>query len=442
MSSIKRTFASMNVDILQIKQRFGIIGKSAALEQAISVAAQVAPTDMSVLVMGESGVGKEFFPQIIHHYSLRKHNAYIAVNCGAIPEGTIDSELFGHRKGSFTGALSDRKGYFEEADGGTIFLDEVGELPLATQARLLRVLENGEFIPVGASKAQKTNVRVVAATNVDVREAVRRGKFREDLYFRLNMVSIHVPPLRERSEDIVLLFRMFAAQSAERYRMPQLELMDDARSLLKEYTWPGNIRELRNVAEQISVLENDRKITSEILSRYIKPGDVKDLHPVVLSPSASTLEDRSFASEREILYQILFDMRRDITELRQAVAELSQGKGTPPAMYHNMPATATVPHSHTLETSSNASLVAPFVSRSPMRESIEEHRLVETTDAVEELKNELINPEEPISIEEAEKRLILAAINRNKGNRKQAAEELRISERTLYRRLKEYGIED
>lgn len=430
------------MDILQIKQRFGIIGKSTALEQAISVAAQVAPTDMSVLVMGESGVGKEFFPQIIHHYSLRKHNAYIAVNCGAIPEGTIDSELFGHRKGSFTGALSDRKGYFEEADGGTIFLDEVGELPLATQARLLRVLENGEFIPVGASKAQKTNVRVVAATNVDVREAVRRGKFREDLYFRLNMVSIHVPPLRERSEDIVLLFRMFAAQSAEKYRMPQLELMDDARSLLKEYTWPGNIRELRNVAEQISVLENDRKITSEILSRYIKPGDVKDLHPVVLNPSASTLEDRSFASEREILYQILFDMRRDITELRQAVAELSQGKGAPSAMYHNMPSTAAVSHSHTLETSSNASLVAPFVSRSPMREPIEEHRLVETADAVEELKNELINPEEPISIEEAEKRLILAAINRNKGNRKQAAEELRISERTLYRRLKEYGIED
>lgn len=430
----------MDIDIQQIKQRFGIIGRNPDLERAILIAAQVAPTDMSVLVMGESGVGKEFFPQIIHTNSLRKHNSYIAVNCGAIPEGTIDSELFGHRKGSFTGALSDRKGYFEEADGGTIFLDEVGELPLATQARLLRVLENGEFIPVGASKAQKTNVRIVAATNVDVREAVRQGKFREDLYFRLSTVSIQIPPLRDRGDDVALLFRMFAAKSAERYRVPQLELTDEARSLLKSYSWPGNIRELRNIAEQICILENDRLVTSEMLRNYL-PLDASGTENHLLPLPLSGGEEKSFASEREILYQVLFDMRRDITELRQAVTDLSQGKQ--PVGYKLGGSTSGFFEETSISPSSTAPscLVPSIVNTSaPAHSTVQD--ILEAEVGEESLSSlSSIDINAPISLEQAERLIIMAALKRNNGNRKQAAEELSISERTLYRRVKEYEQE-
>ena len=295
----------MKVDIQQIKQRFGIIGNNVGLNRAIDVALQVAPTDLSVLITGESGVGKEVFPQIIHQNSARKHGQYIAVNCGAIPEGTIDSELFGHEKGSFTGALADRKGYFEVADGGTIFLDEAGELPLPTQARLLRILETGEFIKVGSSKVQKTNVRIVAATNVNLVQAVADGKFREDLYYRLNTVPIQIPPLRDRAEDIILLFRKFAADCAEKYRMPAIRLDDDARQLLLSYRWPGNIRELKNVTERISVIEESREITADILRIYL-PNVSVEKYPVLVK--AENVQ-KSFANEREILYQILFDMR-------------------------------------------------------------------------------------------------------------------------------------
>ena len=308
----------MKIDLQQIKQRFGIIGNSVGLNRAIDVALQVAPTDLSVLITGESGVGKEVFPQIIHQNSARKHGPYIAVNCGAIPEGTIDSELFGHEKGSFTGALADRKGYFEVADGGTIFLDEAGELPLPTQARLLRVLETGEFIKVGSSKVQKTNVRIVAATNVNLVQAVSDGKFREDLYYRLNTVPIQIPPLRDRSEDIILLFRKFASDCAEKYRMPAVRLDDDARQLLTSYRWPGNIRELKNVTERISVIEEKREITADILRQYLPNVNVAK-YPVLVKQEN---EQRSFNNEREILYQILFDMRKDVNDLKKLVHDI------------------------------------------------------------------------------------------------------------------------
>lgn len=417
----------MKVDIVQIKQRFGIVGTNPGLERAIMVAAQVAPTDLSVLVTGESGVGKEFFPQIIHHLSVRKHNTYIAVNCGAIPEGTIDSELFGHKKGSFTGALADRKGYFEEADGGTIFLDEVGELPLATQARLLRVLENGEFIPVGSSKAQKTDVRVVAATNVDITDAVRRGRFREDLYFRLNTVPIHVPPLRERKEDIPLLFRLFAARNAEKYRIPQIELAPDAAQLLLSYSWPGNIRELRNVAEQLGILERDRTITAPILEHYLKDDGLKDLHPVVIDDRGG--DGHSFASEREILYRVLFEMRRDITDLRRVVHDLSHGM----ASISDPSVSASSHHTASAEVSradSPPMVPAVFGGLSVASPAATPH----VADV-----NEIEDAEESLSLREAERRHILAVLKKHGGNRKNAAEELEISDRTLYRKLKEYG---
>ena len=310
------------MDIQLIKQRFGIIGNHNGLNRAIDVALQVAPTDLSVLITGESGVGKETFPQIIHQFSQRKHGQYIAVNCGAIPEGTIDSELFGNEKGSFTGALADRKGYFEVADGGTIFLDEVGELPTPTQARLLRVLESGEFIKVGSSKVQKTNVRIVAATNVNLVQAVQEGKFREDLYYRLNTVPIQVPPLRERNEDIILLFRKFASDCAEKYRMPAVRLEEDARQLLLSYRWPGNVRELKNVTERISVIEEQREITADILRLYL-PNVSVEKFPVLVKTEQ---EQKQFNSEREILYQVLFDMRKDVNELKKLVHEIMSGK--------------------------------------------------------------------------------------------------------------------
>ena len=305
----------VKTEIQSVKLRFGIIGNAEGLNRAIDIAMQVAPTDLSVLVTGESGVGKESFPQIIHQFSRRKHGPYIAVNCGAIPEGTIDSELFGHEKGSFTGAISDRNGYFAEANGGTIFLDEVGELPLSTQARLLRVLETGEYIKVGSSKVQKTDVRIVAATNVDFAEAIAEGRFREDLYYRLNTVPIKVPPLRERPDDIVLLFRKFASDFAEKYRMPAIQLAEDAKQMLVAYPWPGNIRQLKNITEQISIIETNRDISAEILNNYL-PARTEPQFPALLGVRPG---EKKFESEREILYQVLFDMRRDVTELKKLV---------------------------------------------------------------------------------------------------------------------------
>ena len=307
------------MDIQSIKQRFEIIGNSPGLHRAIEVAVQVAPTDLSVLISGESGTGKEVFPQIIHQFSSRKHGKYIAVNCGAIPEGTIDSELFGHEKGSFTGALSDRKGYFQEADGGTIFLDEIGELPLATQVRLLRVLESGEFIRVGSSQVIKTDVRIIAATNVDIPQAIQSGKFREDLYYRLNTVPVNILPLRHRPEDIHLLFRKFARDFAEKYRMPPIRLNDDARILLENYRWPGNVRQLKNITEQISIIEQNREISEEVLKRYLPSISTKNL-PALLSKK----DEAGFSNEREILYKILFDMKKDMTDLKKLVLNIME----------------------------------------------------------------------------------------------------------------------
>lgn len=393
----------MKIDLQQIKQRFGIIGNSVGLNRAIDVALQVAPTDLSVLITGESGVGKEVFPQIIHQNSARKHGPYIAVNCGAIPEGTIDSELFGHEKGSFTGALADRKGYFEVADGGTIFLDEAGELPLPTQARLLRVLETGEFIKVGSSKVQKTNVRIVAATNVNLVQAVSDGKFREDLYYRLNTVPIQIPPLRDRSEDIILLFRKFASDCAEKYRMPAVRLDDDARQLLTSYRWPGNIRELKNVTERISVIEEKREITADILRQYLPNVNVAK-YPVLVKQEN---EQRSFNNEREILYQILFDMRKDVNDLKKLVHDIIGG---------------TVPVSVDKD-ESFASTIHPVTTIQP---PVQEAETVE---------------KESMSLEDVEKDMIRRALERHNGKRKNAAADLKISERTLYRKIKEYNLE-
>lgn len=394
----------MKIDLQQIKQRFGIIGNNVGLNRAIDVALQVAPTDLSVLITGESGVGKEVFPQIIHQNSSRKHGQYIAVNCGAIPEGTIDSELFGHEKGSFTGALADRKGYFEVADGGTIFLDEAGELPLPTQARLLRVLESGEFIKVGSSKVQKTNVRIVAATNVNLVQAVANGKFREDLYYRLNTVPIQIPPLRERSEDIILLFRKFATDCAEKYRMPAVRLDEDARQLLTSYRWPGNIRELKNVTERISVIEEKREITADILRAYL-PNLNMEKYPVLVKQES---EQKSFANEREILYQILFDMRKDVNDLKKLVHDIMSGNLSVDMVKENT-------YSH------------PIHPVSPIQNPI-----VQDAETVEE---------ETMSLEEVEKDMIKKALERHGGKRKNAAADLKISERTLYRKIKEYNLE-
>ena len=407
------------MDIQQVKQRFGIIGNHNGLNRAIDVALQVAPTDLSVLITGESGVGKETFPQIIHQFSQRKHGQYIAVNCGAIPEGTIDSELFGHEKGSFTGALADRKGYFEVADGGTIFLDEVGELPTPTQARLLRVLESGEFIKVGSSKVQKTNVRIVAATNVNLVQAVQEGKFREDLYYRLNTVPIQVPPLRERNEDIILLFRKFASDCAEKYRMPAVRLEEDARQLLLSYRWPGNVRELKNVTERISVIEEKRDITADILRFYL-PNVLVEKLPVLVK---SEQEQKQFNSEREILYQVLFDMRKDVNELKKLVHEIMNGQV--PMAQDVQDLSASVGNLSHLTTT-------PTFSQ-PIQAPI--HTIHSTIQDAEDVE------EETLSLEEVEKDMIRKALERHNGRRKNAAADLKISERTLYRKIKEYNLE-
>ena len=394
-------------DIQQVKQRFGIIGNNDDLNRALDIALQVAPTDLSVLITGESGVGKETFPQIIHQNSARKHGQYIAVNCGAIPEGTIDSELFGHEKGSFTGALADRKGYFEGADGGTIFLDEVGELPLATQARLLRVLETGEFIKVGSSKVLKVNVRIVAATNVRLVQAVSEGKFREDLYYRLNTVPIQLPPLRDRGEDIILLFRKFSSVCADKYRMPAIYLNEDARLMLLSYRWPGNIRELKNVTERISVIEESRDITADILALYL-PNVSVDKFPVLVKQDQ---DQKSFNSEREILYQVLFDMKKDMNDLKKLVHEIMNGNA--PSVVDE-PVFTPHPHSH-------AHPIHPIVTQE-----------IQESEAYEEAT---------LSLEEVERDMIRKALERHKGKRKNAANDLKISERTLYRKIKEYNLE-
>lgn len=396
------------MDLQTVKQRFGIIGNSAALNRALEVALRVAATDLSVLITGESGVGKEFFPQVIHQYSPRKHNNYIAVNCGAIPEGTIDSELFGHEKGSFTGATESRKGYFEVADGGTIFLDEVAELPLTTQVRLLRVLQTGEFIRVGSSKALKTNVRVVAATNVNLHTAIESGRFREDLYYRLNTVPITVPPLRERKHDIHLLFRKFATDIATLYRMPPITLTADARTMLENYTWTGNIRQLKNVAEQISAIEEYREITVDTLRKYLPDYNPTTL-PMLLSSRSGT-SGGSDNTERDILYKLLFDLRGEVSELKVMMRNMSSHASS----HITTPTTINTTHNY-IDTEDIS--------------TIEEHD-----------EQPIIIPHQTTK-EELQRNQILAALKKHNGNRREVANELFISERTLYRRIKELDID-
>lgn len=412
--------------IQQVKQRFGIIGASPELDRAIDTALQVAPTDLSVLITGESGVGKENFPQIIHQFSRRKHGPYFAINCGSIPEGTIDSELFGHEKGSFTGATGARKGYFEAADGGTLFLDEVGELPLSTQARLLRVLETGEFIKVGSSKVEKSDVRVVAATNLNMVQAVEKGKFREDLYYRLNSVPIRVPALRNRKEDIPLLFRKFASDCAEKYMMPPISLTDEAREMLKEYRWPGNVRQLKNITEQISVIEQERIITGDIMEKYLPKNEVGML-PVPVSHIRES-EQKMFSNEREILYQVLFDMKKDITDLKQVVKNILEDSShsqvnTNKNIVPQDNTTVTIPVKYSEALTKNTDLGISTPKQDEYQEAAE---FEETT----------------LSLNEVEKEMITKALERYKGKRKAAAEELGISERTLYRKIKEYNLEN
>jgi len=405
------------MDLQRIKQRFEIVGNSEKLERAIKIALQVAPTDLSVLITGESGTGKEVMPQIVHHASSRKHNPYIAVNCGAIPEGTIDSELFGHEKGSFTGAHESRKGYFDSANGGTIFLDEVAELPLQTQVRLLRVLETGEYIKVGSSKVNKTDVRIVAATNVNIPKAIEDGKFREDLYYRLNTVPIELPPLRERGTDISLLFRMFALNFSEKYRMPGIELTDDARNYLIQYPFPGNIRQLKNLTEQISIIETDRLISLETIQRYL-PEIQKSAPPLVINHAKSKAE--SDFSEREILYKVLFELKQDIHEMKQLLyGTVGYSSNTNSGSTGNAPANPPVyalPQGQSAPSKSEPELVNDA--------DFEQHEEVE----------------EVLSLEETEKELIQKALIKHNNRRKSAAKELGISERTLYRKIKEYNI--
>ena len=416
-------------EIQNVKLRFGIIGNSEGLNRAIDIAIQVAPTDLSVLITGESGVGKESFPQIIHQFSRRKHGQYIAVNCGAIPEGTIDSELFGHEKGSFTGAIGDRNGYFAEANGGTIFLDEVGELPLATQARLLRVLESGEYIKVGSSKVQKTDVRIVAATNVNLTKAIAEGRFREDLYYRLNTVPISVPSLRERSNDIALLFRKFASDFAEKYRMPAIQLTEDARAMLLAYPWPGNVRQLKNITEQISVIETHREINGAILQNYLPAQTSDNRLPMLFGAKQGS--GKTFESEREILYQVLFDMRRDMTELKSLVNTLMAERSGQPV---NAPVQASgMPYIQ----DAGYNLVPS--SQSPISISPVKHGGVSRVD--EDIQDTEEYVEETLSLDEVEKEMIRKALERHHGRRKNAAKDLNISERTLYRKIKEYGLE-
>ena len=421
----------MNMDIQSIKNRFGIIGNSPALNYALQVAATVANTDLTVLINGESGTGKEAFSQVIHALSARKHNPFIAVNCGAIPEGTIDSELFGHEKGSFTGAADSRKGYFETVNSGTIFLDEIGEMPLGTQARLLRVLETGEFIRVGSSKVQKTDVRVIAATNKDLLEYTQKGRFREDLYYRLSTVPIRVPALKDRKEDIPLLFRRFAVDFAEKYKTTPIQLDEEAKDLLINYSWPGNVRELKNIAEQMSVLVNDKMVNASEIRRFLPDRDFSRLPVLVSQQPGASANGHEFNNEREILYKLFFDMKKDVTELKKMFVEILQNPGM--AMQQNqalinelknkdiLASTGLIPHSQPVQ--------APAGMQPVMihhEDDIHHHEEVE----------------ESLNIMDKEKELIIKALKKHKGKRKDAATDLGISERTLYRKLKEYDIKE
>jgi len=409
------------MDVQQVKQRFGIIGNAPLLNRALEVAVQVAPTDISVLVTGESGTGKEIIPQVIHQMSSRKHGAYIAVNCGAIPEGTIDSELFGHEKGAFTGASGSRKGYFEEADGGTIFLDEVAELPMQTQVRLLRVLETGEFIRVGSSKVIKTNVRVVAATNENMKTAISSGKFREDLFYRLSTVPIALPSLKRRNDDIHLLFRKFASDFADKYRMPTIRLTEDAIIMLNNYSWPGNVRQLKNLVEQISVIETAREIDATIFSRYL-PLE-RDNSPALIKDSKDSI------NERELMYKFLFDMKKDLTDLKKLVVEVISKDGK---IDLSNDQTSTINRFYSdVETPTNPTKILPPGAPE------ESYSYPKTSDEKFETHEEV---EESLSLEDREKELIKKALTKHNGKRKYAAAELGISERTLYRKIKEYNL--
>jgi transcriptional regulator with PAS, ATPase and Fis domain len=409
------------MDIQEIKQRFSIIGNAPGLNRAIEVALQVAPTDLSVLISGESGVGKESFPQIIHHYSPRKHGKYIAINCGAIPEGTIDSELFGHEKGSFTGALNDRKGYFEVTDGGTLFLDEIGELPVSTQVRLLRVLETGEFIRVGSSQVQKTNVRVIAATNFDLTHAIREGKFREDLYYRLNTVPIKVLPLRERGTDVLLLFRKFATDFAEKYKMPSIRLTEEAQKIFIGYRWPGNVRQLKNITEQISIIETERDITAEKLVHYI-PAEDSNFLPALYSKESDA---RALENERTMMLNALIGLKKELDELKEKFNQLIK---TAPANVHTEETDDGIMQLYQ-ERNKTPEHDEPLFSSGYLKPGGRAH-IQDTEEFVEE----------SLSIGEKEMELILKALDRHNGKRKLAAEELGISERTLYRKIKEYKL--
>ncbi len=427
------------MDLQSIKQRFGIIGNNEALDRALDIAVQVAPTDISVLVIGESGVGKEHIPNIIHQLSARKHYKYIAVNCGAIPEGTIDSELFGHEKGSFTGANEMRKGYFEEADKGTIFLDEVAELPLSTQVRLLRVLESKEFIKVGSSSIQKTDVRVVAATNVNVAKAVKEGRFREDLYYRLNTVQINMPPLRDRGDDIILLFRKFAQVYAEKYEMPNnIRLEESAKHVLMNYRWPGNIRQLRNLVEQMSIIEQDnRHITAEVMAKYLTDYN-EDNHPVLMPAHQGMGSQGSadFSTERELLYKVLFDIRNDIADLKKQIRDLVNGNAK--TVHHAMEEPEVIMQDDGFgqyQPAINHQIMPHMpqgqeINHNVISHNVMDHNVIDTEEVVED----------NLSLAELELNNIKKALEKHKGKRKAAAQELGISERTLYRKLKEYNL--
>ena len=417
--------------VQSIKQRFGIIGNDIGLNRAIEKALQVAPTDISVLVTGESGVGKEAIPKIIHQLSHRKHGKYIAVNCGAIPEGTIDSELFGHEKGAFTGASQTRSGYFEVADGGTIFLDEVGELPLTTQVRLLRVLENGEFIKVGSSKVQKTNVRIVAATNIRMFEAIKKEKFREDLYYRLSTIEIPIPPLRKRKQDIHLLFRKFSSDFALKYKMPTIRLLDDAVQLLQNYRWSGNVRQLRNVAEQVSVLESTRDITASVLKGYLP--DMGTQLPAIVNNETSGSD---FSNEREILYKVLFDMKSDLNDLKKLTLELMENDNYKDVQEKNEHLIQKIYKDQNLSNSKHESQILSLSESNQKNETIEIVKPNENYDFIEDIDEE----EETLSLHDKELELIKKSLDRHKGKRKLAADELGISERTLYRKIKQYDL--
>ena len=413
--------------IQNIKQRFEIIGNHFGLNRALEKALRVAGTDITVLVTGESGVGKENIPKIIHQFSARKHSKYIAVNCGAIPEGTIDSELFGHEKGAFTGATNTRSGYFEVADGGTIFLDEVGELPLSTQVRLLRVMENGEFIKVGSSQVQKTNVRIVCATNLNMQDAIKKGKFREDLFYRLSTVEISLPPLRQRKEDITLLFRKFASDFAQKYKMPTLRLDQNSKKILTQYNWEGNIRQLKNIAEQMSVLEKEREVVPEVLKNYI-PEINKNL-PALIDQEQ---KDKSFSSEREILYKVLFDMKSDLNDLKKLTLELMENDNLSSFQKKNLDLINKIYGEKDKNTDNSLEVI------SNKSDKIKENQEVDASDKYEYA--ETVVEEEPLSLIEKEIEMIKKALIRSSGKRKSAAKELGISERTLYRKIKQFNL--